>query len=564
MPYVYTPEMDAVLAGVPFGYMRTDLHAQVVYSNGYFESYLKKNYDILFEDLENNGWQNFLHPEDKKRLLMFFTNNFLDNRVSLAAVRLLLPGKKTFPILLISDTLVDPVGNPIGFMLNFIDVSLPLHDLCEDPDASKLDPLTHVLTRMHFLNKLDETLRDKKNNSIMSALVVIDVKGLEKFNEIWGYSFGDQLLLTLAEIIVTAIDKKYSVGRLESAKFGVIIDTIDNREKLKDFIYDLYAECNRSINFPQGAFVLEVSIGVAIIMRNEGDFDPLLRHGLEALKAAKKCTPRIEFLDEKDHRLYRRSARIVSYMFDAIAQDQFELHYQPQINIDTHRIIGIEVLLRWNHPDLGIIEPDEFIPIAEDAGFIIHIGKWVIEHALTQFEAWRNRLGHKLDDIKLSINLSPLQLLDQNLIPDLDRVLKKYKMKPENLMFELTENKIMSDPDNNIQIMNRVNDLGVKFSLDDFGTGYSSLNYMRYLPIYQIKIDRSFVKSFQHSRQDAAITTATLSLAEALGVEVIAEGVETAAEIKFLQDNGCKLVQGYYYSHPLNAKGMEEYIEANT
>lgn len=186
-----------------------------------------------------------------------------------------------------------------------------------------------------------------------------------------------------------------------------------------------------------------------------------------------------------------------------------------------------------------------------------------MNQALKQYRSWMSLFGSRLKDIRLSINISPLQLLDENLIDDLCDLMNVYQVPASSLMFELTENAIMTHPQRSIHVLNQLKDLGLRFSMDDFGTGYSSLNYMRYLPISQIKIDRSFVRAFEHSRQDAAIVKATISLAEALGVEVIAEGVETQNELKFLRDAGCKYIQGFYFSHPLNAQGMEEYIEVN-
>lgn len=559
MPYVFNPEMDAVMAGMPFGFFRADLHANVVHSNGYLE----RTHGLTYEQFEGNAWQELLHPDDKNQLLMLFAKDFFLNKVTFAAVRLILPGKKTLPILYLIDTLVDQEGKRIGFIVNVVDVSLALHELCGDVISNRLDPLTQVLIRVDFLKKLNEALVAKKNHSHFSALIVIDIKGLQKFNELWGYSLGDELLTKLAEILKNFINERYVIGRLESAKFSVIVDSIESLEQLKEFVLELYTQCNHSIVLPQASFTLEVSVGVSITTLTDGEIDPILRHGLEALKIAKNKSPRIEFLDEREHRDYRRSAQIASYLFDAISQDQFEMHYQPQMNMVTHKLAGVEALLRWRHPELGIIEPEEFIPIAEESGFVVHVGKWVMDHAIKQYQIWHKKFEEKLDAVPLSINLSPLQLQDQNLISDLNQILKKYQMKATNLIFELTEHLVMTNPQANVQVMNQIRELGVNFSLDDFGVGYSSLNYIRYLPIHQIKIDRTFVKAFEYSRQDAAVVKATLSLAQALGIDVVAEGVETLNEIDFLRDNGCKLAQGFYYSHPLNAKGMEEYIESN-
>lgn len=558
MPYVYTPELDLVMANQPMGFLRADLHAGVVHSNGYLE----KTYGLSFSDLHGNAWQNILQPEDKENLLLILAKEFFLTRVNMGFARFNTPANPELPCLLIIDSLTDESGNRTGFAINVIDVSLALHDFCK-MSTPNIDPLTGLTTRAYFLHKLERILWERRDRRLRTALVIIDLYGLEKINHLWGYTLGDNLLENLAVILKRKFGEKYVLGRIESDKFGLIVEAVKSQDELKNIVESIYSETKQSVSLTQGKFTLAVSIGVAITSTEDGSMDVLVRYALEALAEAKKNEPRIDYISEEDHRIYRRRQRIAESLFDAISQDQFELHYQPQVHIAQHKLAGIEVLLRWMHPDLGIIEPDEFIAIAEESGFIVHVGKWVIEHALSQYKLWATNLGDRLKGIKLSINLSPLQLMDENLVADVNEMLKRYEMDASNLIFELTETAMMSDSQKNIAILNQLKDLGINLSMDDFGTEYSSLNYLRFLPITQIKIDRSFIKAFQHSRRDAAVVKHTISLAEALGMDVIAEGVETETELKFLRENGCTLVQGFYYSHPLNAQGMEEYISAN-
>jgi diguanylate cyclase (GGDEF)-like protein len=559
MPQTFYPETDRIMAEMPMSYTRTDLQARVIHINGYFH----KKYGIPLDHFMGTAWQDLIHPDDRSRMLLLFAKDFFINTTTVIAVRLVLREDLVIPVLYLADDLVDEAGKRIGFAVLGVDISQGLRDIAHHT-VEGVDPLTQLPNRFTFLSKLQEMHLAHKLHPEKSALVLIDLRGLAKINELWGYAIGDQLLMHLAEKLRANYGTKYCVGRYEGDKFGMMVQNFKNVDELEEITQCILDLCNKSVTLPQGNFTLNVTLGVAISAENNGEVELLMRHAREALRNAKKTNQHIEFFDQDMHKAYSRTRRIVACLFNAISQEQFELYYQPQVQADTEKLSGIEVLLRWKHPELGMIEPGEFIPIAEESGFIIHLGKWVMNHALMQYRVWSKKFPDKMKSLKLSINLSPLQLQDVNLIDDFLGFLEENQVAASSVIFELTENAIMQHPETSVAVLNQLKDLGIFLSIDDFGTGYSSLNYLRFLPLNQIKIDRSFIQAVHKSHKDAAVVKGTIELASALGMSVIAEGVEKESELAFLRENGCNLVQGFYFSHPLNAQAMEEYIQQNT
>jgi EAL domain-containing protein (putative c-di-GMP-specific phosphodiesterase class I) len=241
----------------------------------------------------------------------------------------------------------------------------------------------------------------------------------------------------------------------------------------------------------------------------------------------------------------------------ALERNQLSLHYQPQLSLKTGRVTGLEALLRWSHPELGSVSPAEFIPIAEKSGLILPIGEWVLRTAVEQLSAWINRGS---EPIVMAVNLSAVQFRHQNL-PELVRhILDAADLAPQYLELELTESVASDDPNGSISIMDDLKALGVRMSIDDFGTGYSSLSYLKRFPVYKLKIDQSFVRDIHVDSEDKAIVSAIISMAGSLGLQTIAEGVETLEQLSFLRAQGCDEVQGYFYSKPLPAQACEDYL----
>ena len=241
----------------------------------------------------------------------------------------------------------------------------------------------------------------------------------------------------------------------------------------------------------------------------------------------------------------------------ALERDQLRLHYQPQVSLVTGAVVGAEALLRWNHPELGHVSPAEFIPVAESCGLILPIGEWVLRTAVQQFKAW---MDAGMAPITISVNLSSVQFRHADLPELVSTILDEARLPPHLLELELTEGVAMTDPLGAIAVMNNLHERGVRMSIDDFGTGYSSLSYLKRFQIYKIKIDQSFVRDITEDEDDRAIVGAIISMASSLGMQTIAEGVETEGQLEFLKARGCTEVQGYYFSRPLPADGFEAFV----
>jgi EAL domain-containing protein (putative c-di-GMP-specific phosphodiesterase class I) len=256
-----------------------------------------------------------------------------------------------------------------------------------------------------------------------------------------------------------------------------------------------------------------------------------------------------------------RSLQLENALRRALERDELSLHYQPQISMQGGRIIGAEALLRWQHPELGMVSPAEFIPIAEDSGLILPIGEWVLHTAAQQMKSW---MDSGLAPMTIAVNLSAVQFRHPNLPELVTQILDSVKLPPQYLELELTEGVAMHDPLGAIAVMDSLHERGIRMSIDDFGTGYSSLSYLKRFKVYKLKIDQSFVRDITDDPEDKAIVSAIISLAGSLGLQTIAEGVETEGQLAFLREQGCKEVQGYYFSKPLPAEQFEAFVRAKS
>ncbi|MCK4708989.1 MAG: bifunctional diguanylate cyclase/phosphodiesterase, partial [Gammaproteobacteria bacterium] len=302
------------------------------------------------------------------------------------------------------------------------------------------------------------------------------------------------------------------------------------------------------------------SIGISVYPDDTDDMDQLLKYADTAMYHAKDLgRNNYQFYTEKLNQVANEHLKLENDLRTALDNGEFELYYQPQICTDNNRICGVEALIRWNHPDKGLIYPDQFIPIAEKTKFIIPLGIWILEQACFQLSEWRKTSKYK---IKVAINISAQQLQSTDLVSTVKSLIEIYQIKEGELELEVTESTAMKNPDEAIKRLHELRKLGVELAIDDFGTGYSSLSYLKLLPIHTLKLDRTFVRDLESNKDDAAICAATLALAHNLGLKVIAEGVETAAQQNYLTSLNCEILQGFYFSKPLPVEQMNVYLES--
>ncbi|MDF2182522.1 GGDEF domain-containing response regulator [Neptuniibacter sp. CAU 1671] len=415
------------------------------------------------------------------------------------------------------------------------------------------DPLTGVGNRLLFRRTLESKLAAHEENGNRLAVISIDINNFRSLNSSFGQHNGDLIVIELAERIRNAFSPCEVVARLSSDEFGLIIETspFENVEefvtqKLRQFINDM----QQPFHFNHQQLQVCSSIGIAISPGHGRDGETLLQNSVLARQASKEnFNTSYSFYHQKmapGRDLYSELAPEIAH---ALRGNQFILHYQPQINLLTGRIEGAEALIRWQHPKRGLLMPNEFIPICEQAGLIVPIGYWVIHQACIHLQQLK---AEGIDMRHFGVNLSFRQFGDDKLVPTIKRILNKTQVDTRALVFELTESALHKDEEHVLACLESLSETGVSFSLDDFGTGYSSFSLLQKLPIDTIKIDRSFITDVTTCADDAEIVRTIINLAHNMGKGVIAEGVERQEQLDFLVEHQCDMVQGYFFSRPVD------------
>ncbi|MBC7861027.1 MAG: EAL domain-containing protein, partial [Burkholderiaceae bacterium] len=420
------------------------------------------------------------------------------------------------------------------------------------------DTLTDLPNRFSLHERMTQSIAFAQRFEQSLAVMLIDLDRFKAINDTLGHNVGDQLLIQVAKRLSGAVRESDIVARLGGDEFVVVLSGIDARAD----VVALAAALVNSIAAPYSIAGHELrtspSVGICLYPQDATEIGDLIKNADIAMYHAKAAgRGHYQFYTEKMQADVTQRVMVENELDQALAQGQFVLHYQPQIDLGTGRVAGVEALVRWQHPSRGMIYPGDFIALAEESGLIVPLGKWVLEQACQQLKRWR---AAGLLDLYIAVNLSALQFQDQTL-PELVRhALEQSGLPPHRLHLEITESMAMRNPEDNIVMLKALSRIGVKLALDDFGTGYSSLAYLKLFPIDVIKIDRSFVKDIETDENDAAICEMTMLLAQKLGMRVVAEGVETPAQLAFLTDIGCESIQGYLFSKPLPADQIPQYI----
>ena len=413
------------------------------------------------------------------------------------------------------------------------------------------DSLTGLPNRVKFNQLLEQSIAAAAGGASRFAVLFIDLDRFKIINDSLGHAAGDTLLVEVAGRIRACLREDDVVARLGGDEFVVILNDIHDRAMVESIGRKILASLLPSIQLAGHECRTSGSIGIAMYPDNGTDAQTLTRNADIAMYVAKedgKNDLRFFSSDNKTQSIER--LMLETHLRHALDLDQLILHYQPKLDVATEVINGVEALLRWNHPDLGSLSPMTFIPLAEETGLIIPIGRWVLRTACAQNMAWQ-RQG--LAPITMAVNLSPRQFTDESLLNDLDDVLRETGMSPHLLQLEITESMVMQNVERGIRVLDAIQSRGVRLAIDDFGTGYSSMSLMKQFPIDTIKIDRSFVRDIADDEQDRAITTAIIAMGKALGITVVAEGVETKEQDIFLRRRECDELQGYLFSKPVPA-----------
>ncbi|PIZ22490.1 MAG: bifunctional diguanylate cyclase/phosphodiesterase [Comamonadaceae bacterium CG_4_10_14_0_8_um_filter_57_29] len=414
---------------------------------------------------------------------------------------------------------------------------------------------TELQTRFKFALNLAQ------RHGKQMALMFLDLDRFKNVNDTLGHSVGDQLLMAVSQRLKTTLREEDTLSRLGGDEFILLLPDA-TEEGAREVAMKLIEAAAQPYQIDQYELINTISVGIAIYPQDGADFETLSKNADAAMYRVKRAARNdLCFFTEEMQANSVRSLQLVNALHHALARNELQVHYQPQIAMQDGRIIGAEALLRWTHPELGAVSPAEFIPIAEDSGQILQIGEWVLRTAVQQLKTWMNQ---GLPAMVMAVNLSAVQFRHPNLIEMVTRILDEAGVPAELLEIELTEATAMDNPATAIDIMNRLHERGIRMSIDDFGTGYSSLSYLKKFKVYKLKIDQSFVRDISHDPDDKAIVTAIINLASSMGLQTIAEGVETASQLAYLRLQGCDEVQGYYFSRPVPADAFEAFVQQQT
>jgi len=425
--------------------------------------------------------------------------------------------------------------------------------------ARNVDPLTGLINRSEFRDQLDRVLANATTPESV-GLLLVDVDQFKKVNASYGQGAGDALIQLIAERIATCLSAHHSLARIGGNEFAVVY---------QNALGSVESECRINLErilqamakpFPvaQHAIRMNVSMGVAMNKEAGMSVDVMLANADMAMRIAKREKgSNYQFYTKDMTDAAQKILRLEAEIRRAIRNEEFVLHYQPRIDITSNRIVGAEGLVRWQHPNRGLLPPAEFIAVAEESGLIVPLGYWVVHQACKDL----NELTSKgYDDIQLAVNVSFKQFQDKNFVQTVANIMNKHKITEGRLEFELTETTMMIEGQAVDQSLRRLSELGIDISLDDFGTGYSSFAHIQRLPISVLKIDRSFVGSVTTNEDDATIVKAIINLAHSLNMQVIAEGAETAEQVDFLAKNHCDQVQGFFFSKPVTFADIKELL----
>lgn len=422
------------------------------------------------------------------------------------------------------------------------------------------DALTDLPNRILFEDRLTQALILAESNRQTLAMLFLSLDGFKKVHDTLGRAMGDRLLQKVAERLRISAHRGETVARFEGDEFALLLTQVGGTEG--EDVGAVIFQINESLKLPflidEHELFITVSIGISLYPDDGADAPTLLKNADAALyRAREQGGDNYQFYTTDMNAKAMKRLTLENSLRRALERSEFEVYYQPILDINTRKIVGMEALLRWHHPELGLVQPAEFIPMAEDTGMIVPIGEWALRTSCTQSKAWQEA---GFAPLTLAVNLSARQFQQHNLSEVIVRTIQETGLNAYDLELELTESSIMKNAESAVRTLTELKALGVKIAIDDFGTGYSSLGYLKRLPIDTLKIDRSFVCDVTTDPDDAALVMAIITLAHNLRLKVIAEGVETEEQLRFLHLLRCDAWQGYLFSRPLTVEAFEELL----
>jgi diguanylate cyclase (GGDEF)-like protein len=416
------------------------------------------------------------------------------------------------------------------------------------------DSLTGIPNRALLADRLEHACREAERRGSLVALLFIDVDRFKQINDSLGHGAGDAVLRMVVERLKVSARSNDTIARLGGDEFVILMENLEDPSDIEVIAQRLVDSMQEPIEWNDHSLLVTLSIGGAIFPKDDTDLSPLLAKADAAMYEAKSSGRNTFRMYSPDTAMYDpASLSLENELRLAIERDELLLHFQPQVNLQRMDFSGVEALVRWCHPERGLISPANFIPLAEESGLIVPLGEWVLRKAINQLNIWH---GYGLSDLRMSVNISALQFRQENFAGFLKGLLEEYGVDGRQIELELTESALMQDVHEAKKTLDEIKSLGVKLAVDDFGTGFSSLSYLQRFPIDRLKIDQSFVRDIEHSPANESIVRAIVALAESLSLDVVAEGIETAVEKAMLEKIQCREGQGYLFARPLTAEDL--------
>ena len=471
------------------------------------------------------------------------------------------------------DCLVRPIShaeiaNTIAARINRLTATSELYVTTLRNTAEQLNRLAHYdsltdLPNYQLLHqRLSQAITTAHRSQQTLAFMSVSLDRLRLVNTVMGYPAGDELLKATARRLQACLPPDATLARLTANQFAVVLPNLERPQQARETAENLMDALSRPFSLPGQEVFVTTSIGIAFLLHQSEDLYSLLRQADAALESAKKQKSNYcQFYRSDMPVAFSDQITMETWLRYALERSEFEVYYQPQLNLHSGRIEGSEALIRWCHPEHGYISPAKFVPLAEDTGLIVPIGQWVLETACAQAKRW---LAQGLGVKYVSINLSSVQFNQTNLIDSIKNTLAVSGLLPQNLELEVTETALMQDAESAIEILSELKALGIRIAIDDFGTGYSSLSYLKELPIDTLKIDNCFVRGATHDPKNQAILQSTIELAHRLKLKVVAEGVENQAEQDLLSQYHCDYLQGFWVGKPMPPSAMGKVLVAET
>jgi len=424
------------------------------------------------------------------------------------------------------------------------------------------DALTELPNSTLLGDRLTQAIALGRRHDTQLAVMFIGLDRFKRINNALGYPVGDEVLQQVSQSLVAAVRESDSVFRYGSDEFVILLNDVQHPQQTQHIAQKVLQAISVTRHVAGHDLSVTASLGISIYPNDSSTAVELIKHAETAMHTTKERGPDdLSFYTEDMNLRARHQQNLESAIRQALEHDEFALHYQPKLDLETGRILGAEALIRWFQPRSGWVHPTDFIPVAEDSGLIVPLTQWVLRHACEQAQAWRT-MG--LAPLRISVNISAIDFRQREFVDNLAAILKQTGLPPNQLELEITESVLMQNVDETVDILNRIKAMGVRLALDDFGTGYSSLSYLRRFPIDVLKIDQSFVRGLHENSQDAQLISAIIGMGKSLELNIIAEGVETLEQLNFLRAQHCEEGQGFLFSKAVPAKDFAQLLQVGS